>query len=40
MLDLAMFSKAFPLNNPWVAKAKTLLAPISFNTLAASDKVP
>lgn len=35
-----MFVKAFPENNACVAKANTLLAPCSFNTFAASDRVP
>lgn len=37
---LLMFVKAFPENNACVAKANTLLAPCSFNTFAASDRVP
>jgi hypothetical protein len=35
-----MLSNALPENSPWVAKQLTLYAPLCFNTLVASHKVP
>ena len=38
--DLAILSKALPVNSPWVAKQLTFKAPICFSTLVASLSVP
>jgi hypothetical protein len=33
--EFLMLERAFPVNNPWVAKQETLSAPFSFKTLVA-----
>ena len=38
--DFFIFYKALPENNPWVAKVHTDMAPYSFKTLVASQRVP
>jgi hypothetical protein len=39
-LEFRIFSKAFPVNRPWVAKHETLKAPFSLRTFVAYAKVP